>query len=388
MKFFFRKRTSAKPTRTAMVESQPTSGGNPVSQKQSLSAGTDPKNERILPRIPVNETVNQATSLVSRKESLATENEGTVPKIERISPPIPVAETTRQAASLASRKKSLATRNEGTIPKNERISPPILDTETASQAASKRMNSYPQDVLRPSVRKSDFVASPLTQYSDDYTQDMSRLYSYTSDFDASPITQYSDDYTQDMSRLYSYTSAFGASPITQYSDSMSPVESTSAIPVTFYDLIEREDPYSNYATPYMEDLPTVGSLASTGNSSRYAQHETWRLAEWLQRAPRLTNQRLLEDKVFVCLHSGCSTAGKFRRAADLDRHYKDTHRPQYLFDCPDKKCNRVGENGFKRYDHLVEHRRTVHVKNIPKKGPREYDQWKRDEQRRRYRAVS
>ncbi|KAI9855148.1 MAG: hypothetical protein M1824_006288 [Vezdaea acicularis] len=199
--------------------------------------------------------------------------------------------------------------------------------------------------------------------------------SYGSGYDSQTRSERTNSYTQEMSRTSSNMEDLAGSPLTPYSDAMSPTESVYAVDkgsiqpasdfnTQFYDLIQREDPYPSYyqlkpGYEPNENLPyTV-----------------------------LCNQRVNKDKQFVCLYKGCATHGKFRRAADLDRHYKDTHNPQYLFDCPDKNCNRVGENGFKRQDHLVEHRRTVHVKNIPKKGTREYDQWKKDEKKRRYSSI-
>ena len=46
---------------------------------------------------------------------------------------------------------------------------------------------------------------------------------------------------------------------------------------------------------------------------------------------------------------------------------KTVHFPIYQ-DCPyaTKWCNRVGTNGFTRPDHLKDHLRDVHAKDIPK----------------------
>lgn len=59
----------------------------------------------------------------------------------------------------------------------------------------------------------------------------------------------------------------------------------------------------------------------------------------------------------------------FTRAFDLDRHYK-VHLPTEKIDCPEGAkgsfCKRVGEHGFTRYDHLREHLRKVHMKEIAK----------------------
>ncbi|KAL8858201.1 MAG: hypothetical protein Q9178_005213 [Gyalolechia marmorata] len=73
---------------------------------------------------------------------------------------------------------------------------------------------------------------------------------------------------------------------------------------------------------------------------------------------------------FVCLHPGCT--GQFARPSDLNRHMK-VHFPVHTIDCPQafdgKSCKRVGENGFWRRDHLVEHLRKVHMIGVHKSSP-------------------
>lgn len=60
-----------------------------------------------------------------------------------------------------------------------------------------------------------------------------------------------------------------------------------------------------------------------------------------------------------------------KRQYDLDRHQK-THfpssRPGRKFDCTGRGCRRTGENGFARKDHLREHLRKVHAKDIPEQN--------------------
>jgi hypothetical protein len=60
----------------------------------------------------------------------------------------------------------------------------------------------------------------------------------------------------------------------------------------------------------------------------------------------------------------------FTRCADLNRHYATVHNPAGpKKDCPRKKCTRVGDNGFTRKDHLMEHLRQYHKdQTIPKRG--------------------
>ena len=68
-----------------------------------------------------------------------------------------------------------------------------------------------------------------------------------------------------------------------------------------------------------------------------------------------------------CRWDGCTST--FSRKADVARHIKSTHDVKML-DCPKNRCNRVGDNGFARQDHLVEHLRGFHREDLPKKSVR------------------
>ncbi len=46
----------------------------------------------------------------------------------------------------------------------------------------------------------------------------------------------------------------------------------------------------------------------------------------------------------------------------------ETHFSRAKFDCPGRGCGRTGEHGFDQKDHLHEHLRKVHVKDIPKRN--------------------
>ncbi|MCJ1273968.1 hypothetical protein MMC21_001761 [Puttea exsequens] len=72
-----------------------------------------------------------------------------------------------------------------------------------------------------------------------------------------------------------------------------------------------------------------------------------------------------EEAKIVCMHCGHT----FKRVYDMNRHYANVHGiGQEKLDCPKKKCARKGTDGFKRNDHLLEHRRRVHRDDIPKNG--------------------
>jgi len=73
------------------------------------------------------------------------------------------------------------------------------------------------------------------------------------------------------------------------------------------------------------------------------------------------------QKKYRCQKSGCLSA--FARKADRDRHYECVHNKSEnkKFPCEVKGCNRVGDQCFTRKDHLVEHLRNYHRKDIPKR---------------------
>lgn len=64
---------------------------------------------------------------------------------------------------------------------------------------------------------------------------------------------------------------------------------------------------------------------------------------------------------------GCDSCGKtFTRFADLKRHQSSVHFPVFR-NCPVDHCSRKGSNGFPRQDHLVEHLRSYHHMDVPKR---------------------
>ena len=81
-------------------------------------------------------------------------------------------------------------------------------------------------------------------------------------------------------------------------------------------------------------------------------------------APRPT-----KDGLFHCLYEGCDYLTK--RQYDVERHqrhHQQHHDPPEKFDCLGRGCGRTGDYGFDRKDHLREHMRKVHAKDMPK-GP-------------------
>ncbi|KAJ5111175.1 hypothetical protein N7532_001710 [Penicillium argentinense] len=69
-------------------------------------------------------------------------------------------------------------------------------------------------------------------------------------------------------------------------------------------------------------------------------------------------------KPFACDAAGCTKS--FTRFADLKRHQSSVHYPVFR-NCPVDHCSRKGGNGFPRQDHLVEHLRSYHHLDVPKR---------------------
>ncbi|KAE8390200.1 hypothetical protein BDV23DRAFT_155666 [Aspergillus alliaceus] len=62
----------------------------------------------------------------------------------------------------------------------------------------------------------------------------------------------------------------------------------------------------------------------------------------------------------------CDCGRAFTRPADLKRHDSSVHNPVFQ-DCPVQGCIRKDSNGFPRRDHLIEHLRSYHHLNVPKR---------------------
>jgi hypothetical protein len=77
-------------------------------------------------------------------------------------------------------------------------------------------------------------------------------------------------------------------------------------------------------------------------------------------------------RTWKCELPNCSSTANFTRLADFQRHQSTVHEvgtPRYP--CTFQDCTRVGDKGFTRRDHLVEHLRNFHHIDIPKRRPGE-----------------
>ncbi|RAR11188.1 C2H2 zinc finger domain-containing protein [Stemphylium lycopersici] len=79
-----------------------------------------------------------------------------------------------------------------------------------------------------------------------------------------------------------------------------------------------------------------------------------------------------QNRTWTCDIPTCTSSAHFTRLADLQRHQSTVHAVRAPdFPCHVARCNRVGEKGFTRRDHLVEHLRNFHHIDIPKRRPGE-----------------
>lgn len=77
---------------------------------------------------------------------------------------------------------------------------------------------------------------------------------------------------------------------------------------------------------------------------------------------------LTVSRTWTCDVALCTSSTRFTRLADLRRHQATVHgmgTPE--FPCTIPHCSRVGNKGFTRRDHLMEHLRNFHKVDVPKR---------------------
>ncbi|KAH7011429.1 hypothetical protein EDB80DRAFT_876091 [Ilyonectria destructans] len=154
------------------------------------------------------------------------------------------------------------------------------------------------------------------------------------------------DYYQS-SALARYPSSGGSSQASSIPDS----------PLGFYSLHDStamSDPYQQQQQ-YYTSAPSASDDTVTPRSESSAPGRDW--------------------PVF-CLSPGCN-ARPFRRCADLQRHYRNTHAPESQKDsywCDYPRCTRSREP-FHRRDHFRDHLREYHREDIQKRGDTINEDW-------------
>jgi hypothetical protein len=122
--------------------------------------------------------------------------------------------------------------------------------------------------------------------------------------------------------------------------------------------------------PYPNFLPEPSP--STDSAEEVASQTTKRKAKgYVRTEPYSLRRRALiggaSRKGHRCPEPGCISTTLFTRNADLLRHISSVHHRSNLYPCPEEGCERKGNRSFTRKDHLTEHLRTYHGRDIPKR---------------------
>jgi hypothetical protein len=97
--------------------------------------------------------------------------------------------------------------------------------------------------------------------------------------------------------------------------------------------------------------------------------------DYLESQPASGTTPAQDGRTFICLHPSCQQK-PFKRAADLERHYKQVHYPKAAaetYTCDYRKCSRgrdakTRDAQFHRKDHYRDHLRDYHKEDLPKRG--------------------
>jgi hypothetical protein len=140
-----------------------------------------------------------------------------------------------------------------------------------------------------------------------------------------------------------------------------------------------------------EALPPYSQLQSTSNTLYSSQADSYdwpsyptqlSTPQYRTTSPTRHNSTLASSLIspsstqnlnrerYYCDQSTCvdrhGQRSSFNRRAELNRHTQAIHNGVKL-DCPWPRCERKGERGLARLDHLIEHRRGFHHEDTPKR---------------------
>ncbi|PKX98116.1 C2H2-type zinc finger protein [Aspergillus novofumigatus IBT 16806] len=128
-------------------------------------------------------------------------------------------------------------------------------------------------------------------------------------------------------------------------------------------------PYNTTSVPDLYGLNTSYSVPIPSYSSSYETQFAFPPSfegSLLAQYP-LSTSASSSDSSKLSKPYACEDCGKaFTRSADLKRHQTSVHYPVYQ-DCPVEHCPRKDRNGFPRRDHLMEHLRSSHHMDLPKR---------------------
>jgi hypothetical protein len=167
----------------------------------------------------------------------------------------------------------------------------------------------------------------------------------------------------------SYSSDVPYSPYS--SSSYTQVQSPYTQPQSSGNALHLNQLNSYYSPPSSSYLPQLSNPQYRVTSS--SRHKSTSSSYTSPHTPPSTNSSPVSSSArerHYCSHSSCvdrhGQRSSFSRRADMLRHEQSVHGSQ-LHDCPFRRCERKGERGFPRLDHLIEHRRGFHHEAIPKR---------------------
>ncbi|KAF4971815.1 hypothetical protein FZEAL_9742 [Fusarium zealandicum] len=190
--------------------------------------------------------------------------------------------------------------------------------------------------------------------------------------EATSPQEYACEYYQSLP-LSRYSSSGGSSQASYIPDSPShySLHGSSAVEYSGYlqdTAYQQDSPYQQY----------YSSTTATVKEPVAPRSEVYVSTIMAPPSPPLTCTRPPDscDWPVNCLVPGC-TARPFKRSADLQRHYRNTHVPEsskdtYLCDYP--RCTRSREP-FHRRDHFRDHLREYHREDIQKRGATVNEEW-------------